>query len=597
LRAPNVYIQPFYNGTAAEAPPFGHPASNPMLTRPAIGTLQRARRSENYGIAALWLGAIAYGASSALLVAAGTRHFELAVIALQVFILLPALVYGLRSTQAADHGAFRLRSSPAWRAYVVPFLAVALIAGYIVGRGVLIPDESGYRFQAKIFAHGELSAPAPIGATNTPDTPRPVNFVHQVVHDGRWFSKYPAGWPAVLAIPEKLHVGWAAAPLLGTLLLVITGLIAREAFGAASVAPSLWIAVLSPFWLATCLGRLSEALCAVLVAGACLFCLRAMRAHSLRNFALMYILLVPGFLVRPFTALVASVVFGISALLWSRRNRGPLFRVALVSALAGCAAVALTLFFNFVYTGSLWLSPYALYKGIAVPNEITASPARILANLLYPWRFSAQSILVYTFPFVFFLAIYGLWTQRRSWAAWVVAATFPALVVAYLADSAGPSSIIGERYWFEGFFGIAVLAGQALVTIVSTWRISKRLAAAAIASLTCAQLALTVATVSVLYSFSEPYSAVRAVAAHYRNCHCAVFIGDTPQDFYSRNMDMNGANWQHAGVFYFNDPGPEHRQLWANRYGWHKWAVVIYDAQTHSASARMYRETAQPNSP
>jgi hypothetical protein len=563
-----------------------------MLTRPAIGTLQRARRRENAGIAALWLGAGAYGASSALLVAAGTPHFELAVIALQVLILVPTLVYGLYFTRTADSGPFVLRSTAAWRGYVLPFLAVALVAGYVLGRGVLIPDESGYRFQATIFADGELSAPAPSGATNTPDTPRPVNFVHQVVHDGRWFSKYPAGWPAVLAIPEKLHLGWAAAPILGALLLVITGIIAREAFGSRAVAPSLWIAILSPFWLATCLGRLSEALCAVLVAGACLYCLRAMRGRSLRNFALMYILLVPAFLVRPFTALVASAVFGISAVLWSRRDRKLLTWVAGLSAIAASAAVALTLLFNFMYSGSVWLSPYALYKGIAVPNEITASPARILANLLYPWRFSAQSILVYSFPFVFLLAAYGLWSQRRSWAAWLLAAVFPALVIGYLADSAGPSSIIGERYWFEGFFGISVLAGQALVTLVSAWRIRKRVAISAIASLTCAQLALTVATVTVLYSFSEPYATVRTVAERYKDCHCAVFIGDTPPGFYSRNMDMNSANWQRAGVFYFNDPGPEHRQLWANRYGWHNWVVVDYDPQTRSATARMYRETA-----
>ncbi|MGH9584590.1 MAG: hypothetical protein ACRD4O_16835, partial [Bryobacteraceae bacterium] len=451
-----------------------------MLTRPAIGTLQRTSRRENLGIAVLWSGCFAYGVAAALLIAFQVHHFQLAVIALQFFILLPVLTYALRFKGAANSAPSSLRFSAAASPYVLPFLAVVLVTGYVVGRGVLIPDESGYRFQATIFASGELSAPAPLGAINTPHTPLPVDFAHHVVHDGRWFSKYPVGWPAVLAIPQKLHIGWAAAPLLGAFLLVIAGLIAREAFGAAAVAPSLWVAVLSPFWLATCVGRLSEALCAVLVAGACLYCLRAMRAHSLRNFALMYAFLVPAFLVRPYTALVASAVYGIAALLWSRRDRVLFVRIGFLSAIAGSAAIALTVLFNFLYTGSPFLSPYALYKGRAVPNEITASPSRIFANLLYPWRFSAQSILAYSFPLVFLLAAYGVWSHRRSWRTWILAALFPALVVAYLADAGGPSSVVGERYWFEGFVSITVLAGQGLVTLASAWRIPRRLALAGV---------------------------------------------------------------------------------------------------------------------
>ncbi|HEX7361134.1 MAG TPA: hypothetical protein VF283_11655 [Bryobacteraceae bacterium] len=565
-----------------------------MLARPAIGTLLRASKAEKIALAVLWSGCLIYGIGAGFLIGGDVHHFGLAVIALQIFVFLPAAVYALRFQGKAAGASSTLHFRPIASPFVLPFLAVMLATGYVVARGVLEPDASAYRFQATIFANGELSAPAPPGAVNTPDTPQPIDFTHHIVHDGRWFSKYPVGWPAVLAIPEKLHFGWAAAPLLGALLLVIAGWIAREAFGAATVAPSLWIAVLSPYWLATCVEVLSDALCAVLVAGACLYCLRALRGRSARNFALMYAFLVPAFLVRPYTALVASVVYGIAALLWSWRNRSLFIRVASISVLAGAAAIALVLLFNFLYTGSALLSPYALYKGRAVPNEITASPALIFENLLQGWRFTAQSVLAFSFPLVFVLAAYGLWSQRRSWQAWLLALLFPALVVAYLADSGGPSSVVGERYWFEGFVGIVILAGQGLLALASAWSPSRRLVAAGIAAITCAQICLTVAAIQVLASRGRPYAVVRAAAEKFQDCRCAVFVGDAPPDFYSRNMDLNTAGWQSAKAFYFNDPGPGYRQTWANRYGWRSWAVIDYDPQTEKAATRLFHAAASP---
>lgn len=554
-----------------------------MLTRPAIDTLLRADNAERIAIVTLWSGCLIYGIGAGLLVGYQVHHFVLAVIALQIFVFLPTVGYALRFHGAAGRRRPDVLSRAAVSVYVLPFLALMLATGYVVAHGVLEPDASAYRFQGTIFASGELSASAPPGAINTPDTPEPLDFAHHIVHDGRWFTKYPVGWPAVLAIPEKLHFGWAAAPLLGGLLLVIAGLIAREAFGADAVAPTLWIAVLSPYWLATCVGLLSDALCAVLVAGACFYCLRTLHSRSLRNFVLMYAFLVAAFLVRPYTAFVASALYGIAALLRSWRNRPLFIRVACVSALAGTAAITLTLLFNFLYTGDALLSPYALYRGRAVPSEITASPALIFENLLHGWRFSAQSVLAFSFPLVFLLAAYGLWFRRRSRETWLLGLLFPALIVAYLADSGGPSSVIGERYWFEGFFGIAILASQGLMALASAWRPSRRMVKAGIIAITCAQICLMAASIGLLDSRAQPYAVMRAAAKQLRNCHCAVFLGDAPPYFYSRNLDLNTATWRNANVFYFNDPGPAQRQRWANSYGWKNWATIDYDPQTRSA--------------
>ncbi len=60
-----------------------------------------------------------------------------------------------------------------------------------------IEDETAYLFQAKTFAAGQLWAPAP---------PEPEFFEHEhmIMRNGRWFSKYPPLWSALLAVGVKI---------------------------------------------------------------------------------------------------------------------------------------------------------------------------------------------------------------------------------------------------------------------------------------------------------------------------------------------------------------------------------------------------------
>src|SRR5262249_12334727 len=139
-----------------------------------------------------------------------------------------------------------------------------------------------------------------------------------IISAAGWFSKYPLGWPAVLAIPEKLHFGWLVNPLLGTLLLVVMGRIAKQEFGEAVAAPAVLCAVLSPDLLENSVGSMSHGLSGVLVATASLACLRGIRTRSLPYFAAMFAALVLTYQVRPFTATIISATLGIATLVCIR---------------------------------------------------------------------------------------------------------------------------------------------------------------------------------------------------------------------------------------------------------------------------------------
>lgn len=104
-------------------------------------------------------------------------------------------------------------------------------------------DEAGTLFQARIYAGGQLAAPAP----PAPDTYFPCR--HLVVHDGKWFGQYTPTHSVLLAP----FVAWGASPLLGPLegVLSLIGIfmLVRLWAGERSAKLAALLLMLSPFFL------------------------------------------------------------------------------------------------------------------------------------------------------------------------------------------------------------------------------------------------------------------------------------------------------------------------------------------------------------
>jgi hypothetical protein len=85
----------------------------------------------------------------------------------------------------------------------------------------LLIDEIAQVFQAGIFAEGRLWRPL---------QPFPEFFssLHVIDTQGRVYSQFPPGWPAMLAPFWKLGLAWAAGPVAGAVALVAFGLLARR---------------------------------------------------------------------------------------------------------------------------------------------------------------------------------------------------------------------------------------------------------------------------------------------------------------------------------------------------------------------------------
>ncbi|HMA34079.1 MAG TPA: glycosyltransferase family 39 protein, partial [Chloroflexia bacterium] len=127
-------------------------------------------------------------------------------------------------------------------------LALAAIAATAaIGLGPLegiphVQDDVAYLWQAKIFALGRAWVPAP---------PLP-DFFDQgfiLITDGRWFSKYPPGWPLLLVPGIWAGLPWLVNPLCAGASLALIYATGRRLFGPVA---GFWAAALgltSPFLL------------------------------------------------------------------------------------------------------------------------------------------------------------------------------------------------------------------------------------------------------------------------------------------------------------------------------------------------------------
>ena len=156
-------------------------------------------------------------------------------------------------------------------------------------------------------------------------SPRPIYFEHHIFLGGRWFAKYPPGWPAILAIGLRLHLAPLVNPFFGVVLAVLTFFMARNLFDSRVASLAVLFLVLSPFFLANIVGSMSHASCALFVALACHFCVRGLSENRTRFFVAAFVLVGVACQIRPVTGVAVGAALGGAALYWNHKRRRVLF--------------------------------------------------------------------------------------------------------------------------------------------------------------------------------------------------------------------------------------------------------------------------------
>jgi hypothetical protein len=360
---------------------------------------------------------------------------------------LLAVLLGARIDALIERTARRLLNIPprtfAIAIATIAFLAAVLLSRFCFSGQPFTSDEMAQQWHARILLSGRLAA--------APDSLREFfNTAPVFDRDGRWFSQYPVGGPAFIALGLAVGAAWLVNPLLlGVAAWQLYRFLAG-AFDELTARVTTMLFVVSPMVLIMAASQMNHvpALTFTLIALAAL--VRWEQATEPRRQMKHAIVIglsvgIVG-LVRPLDAAVVAVVIG-AFQLWSARSTPPRWRSMAIEIVAGSIPLALLLVANARTTGSPLLFGYEALNGPAHalgfhvdPNGVQHTPLRgvvlmsgylmRLDRFLFEWPLPAVPLVV---------AALAVMDRPSRWDHLLVALA-AGILFAYGA------------YWFDGFF-------------------------------------------------------------------------------------------------------------------------------------------------
>ncbi len=105
---------------------------------------------------------------------------------------------------------------------LVVFIFTSAFNYYFYDQKPHIHDEIAYLFQAHLFKMGRLFVPSPCGAEF-------FDFPH-LINNGRWYSMYPPGFPALLTLGLIFGAPWIINPILVALSIFVFYFLGRQIY-------------------------------------------------------------------------------------------------------------------------------------------------------------------------------------------------------------------------------------------------------------------------------------------------------------------------------------------------------------------------------
>jgi len=377
-------------------------------------------------------------------------------------------VFGER-VDGAIARAIALVLAPSPRAFqaLVATLVLALtgtLAVYCFARAPFSQDEMAQRFHAHILLAGRLFAAG---------EPHPEFFSVTGVLDraGRWYSMYPIGGPALLAVGTALHATWLVNPVLTALTACALYRFAAAAFGDGPGRASALLFALSPFVLimgASEMNHVGALALATLALAALPTWATSSHPRAAPGAAALIGLGVGGMAtIRPLDAAAVAAVIGLFQLSVLRREPSRA-RSLVVQLVVGALPVAWLLYVNARTTGHPLLFAYdALYgPGQRLgfhsdPFGVPYTPLRALAltsaNLMRLDRYLFEWPLPGLVPIL--VALVALRRPTR-WDV-LLLGLIGAVVGAYGLYWAADSFFAGPRFLYAAIPAFVIFAARA----------------------------------------------------------------------------------------------------------------------------------------
>ena len=356
------------------------------------------------------------------------------------------------------------------------FAAVALVlSGVLFSRNPHLVDSIAQLFQARIFGEGSLTAPAPeemefFGAS------------HLVQHNGRWFSQYPPGHPALLTLGLFSGVPWIVNPLFaaGTLLLVYA--IGRRLLGPGSAKLAGVLYLFSPFVLFMSASYMNHVTTGFFLALALYAALRTAHGGGGVGWPLTVgLALGAAAMIRPLESAAWAAVLG----LWMLMRRG--WQPAFIAGGACLVGVAALLTYNGLTTGHPLRFGYTLLWGPGHglgfhtdPWGEPFTPVKSFANTALDLQRLNVFLFGWPFPsliFVFVALVLAAADRRWRESSGTLAALLLAAPIAYFFYW-HRDNYLGPRFLYPSLIPVlllTVIGIAGLDTRLDRWRSAFRL--------------------------------------------------------------------------------------------------------------------------
>jgi hypothetical protein len=375
----------------------------------------------------------------------------------------------------------------------VSFTLSSLFSRTIFERLPHLEDEVAYLFQARVFARGDIAAPAP-------DPSRPFWQPFIITQDGKRFSKYTPGWSLFLAVGVSMGTPWVVNALMGAGTVALTYRLGEEIFSPDVGLIATFLLTFSPMALLLNASLMSHT--------AALFCVmlaiygywRSTRGRWNIVWGIVAGAALGGLAItRSLTALAVATPFVIDALIrlgWSipQRQLGKTLRPLLALSIAAAVFVPIVPLYRYLTTGDPTTNTYLLvwdYDRVGFGPDVGRSghtlerglrtmrrDLSLTASDLFGWQFiplsGEQRIHLLTqsdrYPgtgwswvLLPFGVIVGLMNRQRRWAVLLIALPL-AIITAHLAYWIG-SQRYSTRYYYEGIAAAALISALPLAVL------------------------------------------------------------------------------------------------------------------------------------
>ena len=331
-----------------------------------------------------------------------------------------------------------------------------VISVVIFQDSIVSSDEWSYLIQAHIFSHGRLAVPSPVQREF-------FDHVH-IVNNGRYYSKYPPGWPFLLALGVFLGVPRLVNPLLGAGTLLLLYAIGKKLYTPQIALLAALFALVSPYFLFNTASYFSHTASLFFVALLVFLLMRGCEESSSRYFFLAGLSGSASFLVRPFDQCAVLIPIGLFLGVSLLRKHLGAHHVAWFG-LGHLHGLLLFLFYNMLQNG------HPLVTGYHVADQWME---RWFGPALWMWAYNVSylwKLLTWSFPGLPILALYAFFVPApervKRWETGL-ASIFFALIAAYatIAFPEGPG--YGPRYYYSGFLAIPLLGAKGCARLFET---------------------------------------------------------------------------------------------------------------------------------